>query len=120
MLDQDFQNKMNYFNGVQNALKYDTVWSIDEVDNVDMNMLSDNPRRVFYRFYAKDASVEELLSDSAEMIEVSSLAVNGTVRELWRAAESCFQQAKAKGDWHKFIEDFEVQEDGSLELVMGS
>jgi len=26
----------------------------------------------------------------------------------------------ALGDWHYFIEDFEVQDDGSLELVTGS
>ena len=119
-LSQEFLNLMNYFNGVRDALDYDSSWSIYEVEHIDSEMLSDKPRRVFYRFYAKDASVEELMDDSAEMIEVSSLAVNGTVRELWRGAESCFQQAKAKGDWHYFIEDFEVQEDGSLELVMGS
>lgn len=120
MLDQDFTNKMNYFAGVQNALNYDTVWSIDEVDHVDAQMLSDKPRRVFYRFYAEDATLEELRDDTAEMIEVSSMAVNGTVRELWRAAEACYQQAKQQGDWHKFIEDFEMQEDGSLEIWMGS
>ena len=120
MLDQEFLNLMNYFNGVRDALDYDSSWSIYEVENIDSDMLSDKPRRVFYRFYAKDISVEELMSDSAEMIEVSSLAVNGTVRELWRAAESCYQQAKAKGDWHYFIEDLQVQEDGSLELIMGS
>ena len=120
MLDQDFQNKMNYFAGVQNALNYDTVWSLDVANNVDAEVFSNKSRRVFYRFYAEDASVEELVNDTAEMIEVSSLAVNGTVRELWRAAESCFQQAKQQGDWHKFIEDFEFSEDGALELVTGS
>ena len=47
--------------------------------------------------------------------------MDGTVGELWKAAESCFQQAKlAIGDWHYFVEDFEVQEDGSLSLVTGS
>ena len=120
MLDQDFYNKMNYFAGAQNALNYDTVWSIDEVDNVDVELLTNKARRVFYRFYAKDATSEELMNGTAEMIEVSSVAVNGTVRELWRAAESCYQQAKAQGDWHYFIEDFEMQDDGSLEIWMGS
>ena len=120
MLDQNFTNKMHYFAGVQNALNYDSVWSIYEVDHVDAQMLSDKPRRVFYRFYAKNATVEELQNGTAEVIEVSSLAVNGTVREMWCAAESCWQQAKAKGDWHYFIEDFVVQEDGSLKITMGS
>lgn len=110
MTDQEFHNKMNYFAGVQDAMNFDTVWSIYEVDHVDVKILSDKSRRVFYRFY----------DDAMNEIEVSSLAVNGTVRELWRAAEACFQQAKAQGDWHKFIEEFQMQEDGSLEIWMGS
>jgi hypothetical protein len=49
------------------------------------------------------------------------MAENGTIGGLWRAAESCFKQAKLElGDWHYFIEDFEVQDDGSLSLVTGS
>lgn len=120
MLDQNFYNKMNYFSGAREALNYDTTWSIYEADNVDSQMLNDKVRRVFYRFYASDATVEELQNDTAEVIEVSALAADGTVRSFWAAAESCYQQAKAQGDWHRFIEDFQVQEDGSLELWMGS
>ena len=120
MTDQEFNAKMNYFYGVKEALGYDTVWSMYEFDNVDQNILKEGAKRVCYTFYAAGATVEELLNDTAEMIEVSALAVNGTVRELWRAAESCFQQAKAQGDWHCYIEDLEVREDGSFELVMGS
>lgn len=110
MTDQEFLNKMHYFNGVRDTLDYDTAWSIYEVDHIDTEMLSEKARRVFYRFY----------DDAMNEIEVSSLAVNGTVRELWRAAESCYQQAKAQGDWHYFIEDFQMQDDGSLEIWMGS
>ena len=120
MTDQEFHAKMNYFYGVKDTLGYDTVWSMYEFDNIDQNILKEGTKRICYTFYAADATVEELMNDTAEMIEVSAIAVNGTVRELWRAAEACYQQAKVKGDWHYFIEDFEVQEDGSLELVMGS
>ena len=120
MNDQEFHAKMNYFYGVKEALGYDTVWSMYEFDNVDQNILKEGTKRVCYRFYAKDATVEELMNGTAEMIEVSALAVSGAVRELWRAAESCFQQAKAQGDWHYFIEDLEMREDGSFELTMGS
>jgi len=32
-----------------------------------------------------------------------------------------FKQAKATvGDWHIYIEDFQMQDDGSLKLVTGS
>jgi hypothetical protein len=63
----------------------------------------------------------DTLDSEVTWIEFSSMAVNGTVGELWRAAESCFQQAKAAvGDWHIYIEDFEMQDDGSLALVTGS
>ena len=36
-------------------------------------------------------------------------------------AESCYKQARiALGDWHYFVEDFEVsKEDGTLELITG-
>ena len=51
----------------------------------------------------------------------TAVAENGTVKELWKAAESCFQQAKlALGDWHYFVEDFDLKDDGTLELVTGS
>lgn len=120
MTDQEFLNKMHYFAGAREALDCDTVWSIYEVDHIDSVMLSDKVRRVFYRFYAKDVTSEELMNGTAEEIEVSSTAVNGTVRELWRAAESCYKQAKVQGDWHYFVEDFQMQEDGSLEIWMGS
>ena len=120
MTDQEFNAKMNYFFGVKEALGYDTVWSMYEFENIDQNIFKEGAKRICYKFYAKDATVEELINDTAEMIEVSSNAANGTVRELWRAAESCFQQAKVQGDWHKYIEDFEMREDGSFELVMGS
>ena len=47
--------------------------------------------------------------------------MNGTVGELWKAAENCYQQAKAAvGDWHYFIEDFQLQDNGSLSLTTGS
>jgi hypothetical protein len=120
MTDQEFQNKMNYFFGVKEALGFETVWSMYEFDNVDQNIFKEGVKRVCYKFYSKDATVEELMNNTAEEIEVSSFAASGSVRDIWKAAESCFQQAKALGDWHYFIEDIEINEDGSYELVMGS
>jgi hypothetical protein len=59
--------------------------------------------------------------DDVTWMTFTAVAMNGTVGELWKAAENCFQQAKAAlDDWHYFVEDFDVQEDGTLELVTGS
>ena len=56
-----------------------------------------------------------------EWITFTAVAEDGSVGALWKAAESCYQQAKlAIGDWHYFVENFELQEDGSLSLVTGS
>jgi len=45
------------------------------------------------------------------------LAVDGTIKSLWFAANSCIRQS---GTHHMYIEDFEMQEDGSLMLITGS
>ena len=59
--------------------------------------------------------------DDVDWVTFRSVAENGTVGALWKAAEDCFQQAKENnGDWHYFIEDFDMQEDGSLKLITGS
>ena len=112
---------IQYWGEQQDALGYETVWSMWEFANVDQNVLKeDKSYRVCYQFYDQDSTVEELMNNTAKIIEVSAIAVNGSVRELWRAAESCYQQAKAQGDWHKYIEDIELGDDGSFVLTMGS
>jgi hypothetical protein len=59
--------------------------------------------------------------DDVTWITFTAVAANGTMGELWKAAETCYQQAKlAVGDWHTFIEDFNMEDDGSFTLVTGS
>jgi hypothetical protein len=31
-----------------------------------------------------------------------------------------YKKAKAMGDWHTFVEDFHMEDDGSLTLCLGS
>ena len=120
LADEIMMENITHFQDLQDELGYSTVWSIDDAGPVglDYEIFTSKPRRVTYR------CIEEMgdtLDSEVKWIEFSSMAVNGTVGELWRAAESCFQQAKnAIGDWHHFIEDFDVKEDGSLEIWMGS
>ena len=51
------------------------------------------------------------------MSQVSMTAIDGTIKSLWFAAESCIKQS---GTHHRFIEDFEFGEDGTLILITGS
>ena len=119
-MNRTTEESIQYWGEQQDELGFETVWSIWEARDISQSLCKDRAYRVYYRFYAKDATVEQLMNNTAQEIEVSALAVNGTVHELWRAAESCFQQAKAQGDWHKFIEDFQIDENGEFELGMGS
>ena len=118
--EDQVMEKIRYWGDQQDALGYETVWSMWEWADIDQNIFRDGAKRICYTFYAQDATVEQLMSDTAQRIEVSATAASGSVRDLWAAAESCYQQAKLSGDWHRFIEDIEIRDDGSFELTMGS
>jgi hypothetical protein len=107
-----------HYNDLKDELGYETIWSLDEgIMPLDKPIFTRKPRLVTYR------CIESMGDnyDEVQWTEFTSTAVNGTVGELWRAAESVFKQAKATvGDWHIYIEDFQMQDDGSLKLVTGS
>ena len=112
-----FELEMEHFDELKAELGYETVWSMDSgIMNLDQAIFTDKARVVTYK------CIKEIKSmDDVTYITFTAVAENGTVGALWKAAESCFVQAKlAIGDWHYFVEDFEVQEDGSLSLVTGS
>lgn len=113
------EENIQYWGEQQDALGFETVWSIWECSDVNQNLLKNKSHRVFYRFLAADATVEQIMNGTAQEIEVSAFTAGGSVRDLWAAAESCFKQAKAQGDWHRYIENFELTDDG-FEMVMGS
>ena len=112
-----FELEYEHYSELKAELGYDTVWSVDSgIMNLDQKIFSDKARVVTYK------CIKEIKSmDDVTWITFTAVAENGTVGALWKAAESCFQQAKlAIGDWHIYIENFDVQEDGSLSLVTGS
>lgn len=113
-----FELEMEHFDDLKAELGYTTTWSMDSgIMNLDTNIFSDKARVVTYKCIKEMGAT----MDDVTWITFTAVAENGTVGALWKAAESCFQQAKlAIGDWHYFVEDFEVQEDGSLSLVTGS
>ena len=118
--EDQVMEKIRYWGDQRDALGYETVWSMWEWTDIDQNIFRDSVKRVCYQFYGKNVTVKELMDGTAEMIEVSAFAASGSVRDLWAAAESCYQQAKQQGDWHRFIEDIELRDDGYFELTMGS
>jgi hypothetical protein len=115
---------MEHFDDLQQELGMSTVWSMWDggTMSAEQAIFTDKMRKVTYDFVRNDATIEELDADlrngtNSAMAQVSSFAVNGTVKALWAAAESCIKQS---GTHHYFIEDFEMQDDGSLALVTGS
>ena len=113
-----FELEYEHYSELKEELGYDTVWSMGEgIMALDHKLFTDKIRVVTYKCIAEMGDT----MDDVTWMTFTAVAMNGTVGELWKAAENCFQQAKlALGDWHYFVEDFEVQEDGSLSLVTGS
>ena len=112
-----YELEIEHFNDLNAQLGYETVWSIEGIMPLDKAIFTDKPRVVKYK------CIKEMgpTFDDTIWETFTAVAENGTVGALWKAAESCYQQAKlAVGDWHYFIENFDVQEDGSLELTTGS
>ncbi len=89
---------------------------------LDFKIFTDKVRKVTYEYVRDDATKEELILDLKDggkrsMSQVSMTAIDGTIKSLWFAAESCIKQS---GTHHRFIEDFEFGEDGTLILITGS
>ena len=113
-----FELEMEHYDDLKAELGYDTVWSMDSgILNLDQKILTDKARVVNYKCIKNMSNS----GHGVEWITFTAVAEDGSVGALWKAAESCYQQAKlAIGDWHYFVENFEVEEDGSLSLVTGS
>ena len=113
-----FELEMEHFDDLKAELGYTTTWSMDSgIMNLDQKIFTDKARVVTYKCIKEMGAT----MDDVTWITFTAVAENGTVGALWKAAESCYQQAKlAIGDWHYFVENFEVEEDGSLSLVTGS
>lgn len=115
---------MEHFDDMQTELCMDSVWSIWEAAalSADDLLFQDRQYLVRYQFVRPDCTSEELMLDMKDggkrsMAEVTMFAVSGSIKHLWFAADSCIKQS---GTHHSYIEDFEMQEDGSLLLITGS
>ncbi len=113
-----FELEIEHYNDLKWQQGYETSWSMDNgIMDLDQAIFTDKPRIVSYKVISQLGDT----FDDTEYQTFTCMAKDGTVGGLWAAAESCFKQAKlALGDWHYFIEDFTMQDDGNLELVTGS
>ena len=116
--DKKMFEEMDHFDALKTEQGYETVWSIETgIRPLDYAIFTNKPRLVTYKCIKEMGAT----FDDVTYKTFTCMAQNGTIGALWTAAESCFKQAKlALGDWHYFIENFEVQDDGSLSLVTGS
>ena len=119
-----FETVMNHFFAMKDELNMNTVCSIYDVglENSDFALLTNKARKVTYESVDPNASSEDLMADIQDggnrtKIEVSAWAVDGTIKGLWAAAEKCIALS---GTHHSYIENFEMHDDGTLELTTGS
>lgn len=115
---------MEHFEDLRVELNLDSVWSIWDGGSMpaDYALFTKKMRKVVYEFVRPDATIEDIEADLRDggkrsSAQVSSWAVDGTVKNLWIAANSCIKQS---GTHHSYIENFELLNDGSLDLVTGS
>ena len=115
---------MEHFDDMKTELCMDSVWSIWEAAalSADDLLFQDRQYRVVYNHVRHDATTEEIWADVKDGgnradAQVSMFAPSGSIKHLWFAADSCIKQS---GTYHSYIEDFEMQEDGTLMLITGS
>jgi hypothetical protein len=120
----EFLAVCDHFTALQNELGYESIWSMHDmgIKGLDFEIFTNKVRKVTYEYIRPDATQEELMLDLRDggkrsVTQVSMTAIDGSIKSLWFAAESCIKQS---GTHHRYIEDFEFGEDGTLELVTGS
>jgi hypothetical protein len=86
-----------------------TTWSIYEVEDLSVKMPFKNMigKRLVYEYW------DENFVDQV----VETVIQGDTWLDAWRAADQLLQASK---DFHIFVEDFHMLEDGSLKLITGS
>lgn len=121
--NEHFTNQMEKFNEVRNTEGLNTTWSIYEVSDVYAEAaIKTAGKKVVYETIDPDATDAEVALDISDgghrsTAVYSSFVGGDTWLDLWKAAESVITQSKTH---HKFIEDFTMNDDGTIELTTGS
>jgi hypothetical protein len=109
---------------MRNELNLIYIWDIRDGNSMPASyeLFTKKMRKVVYEYVRADSTIEELNADLRDggkrtSAKVSAWAIDGTVKNLWIAANSCIEQS---GTHHSYIENFELLDNGSLDLVTGS
>ena len=114
--DKLFIENVDHFRDLGASLGMNSIWDIHVgagKQTADDLILDDQQYKVTYTYIDSMGST----MDDVTWATVSMFAPSGSVKDLWFAADSCIKQS---GTHHSYIEDFEMQEDGTLALVTGS
>ena len=118
------QLAIEHFEDLRVELGMESAWSIWDGGCLpaDRMLLGNKQYRVVYEYVRADSTIEELNADLRDggkrsSAQVSMFAPSGSIKHLWFAANSCIKQS---GTHHYYIENFEIQDDGSLLLSTGS
>jgi len=115
--DERFLESVDHYNAMKAELGMVSQWDIHVGnglhDKDDLLLKGDKQYKVTYTYIAEMGDT----MDDVQWAEVSMFAPSGSIKDLWFAADSCIRQS---GTHHSYIEDFDMQEDGSLALVTGS
>ena len=85
-----FELEMEHFDDLKAELGYTTTWSMDSgIMNLDQKIFTDKARVVTYKCIKEMGAT----MNDVTWITFTAVAENGTIGALWKAAESCFQQA---------------------------
>jgi len=99
----------------QSVLKTDVIWSVDmpnEDWNLDTVIIGDGS--------LKNITFKNPLVSHMNDIDITTRAKDGTVKEIWLAADRAFKKAKKLcDDWHCFLEEVELR-DGQIISFYGS
>ena len=127
-----YDQQDEYFGFHQNDMNYNSIWSCDlEFTRLDQVMYEgewegsackgDGQQKITYEVISKDATIDEIMNNTAEKIVFKAYVIGNTVKDFWRAAEYLITESAIEQDnHHRYVEGFDRQADGSFELVTGS
>jgi len=106
---------IDHFIAMKEELGMVSQWSIYDggMMDADAEIFKDKQYKVTYTYITEMGDSY----DDVQWAEVSMFAPSGSIKDLWFAANSCIKQS---GTHHSYIENFEMQDDGTLALVTGS
>lgn len=111
--NEDMMFNMGKSFAYREMLGFDTHWSLDMPKRWDLDTV------VVGDSETKLKCVNDMASFTGGKVSVT--AKNGTVREIWKAAERAYKKACEKyGDWHYFLESVDVDDKGVVHFWYGS